>query len=80
MFTPSIEHLLISLVIFGKEPVHCPTAEDCYCNVFGLCDLDCSRPESCDGHYTLPPFATLPEGWPLVGWLSEARNRSALEE
>jgi hypothetical protein len=24
--------------------------------------------------YTLPPFSTLPEGWPVVGWDKEQRN------
>ncbi|PSN66285.1 hypothetical protein BS50DRAFT_495128 [Corynespora cassiicola Philippines] len=67
-------------MIFGKEPVHCPSAKDCYCKVFGLCDLQCKEKGSCDGRYILPPYATLPKGWPFVGWNQEERNRSAPEE
>ncbi|KAI0149139.1 hypothetical protein BJ166DRAFT_57333 [Pestalotiopsis sp. NC0098] len=60
-------------IIFGKEPVYCPSASDCYCKVFGLCDLSCSD-GSCDGRYTLPPYSTLPAGWPRIGWNGEARD------
>ncbi|KAF2798288.1 hypothetical protein K505DRAFT_233696 [Melanomma pulvis-pyrius CBS 109.77] len=67
-------------IIFGKSPVHCPTAEECYCKVFGLCKLECPQMGSCAGRYILPPFSSLPEGWPFVGWNSEQRNRSASEE
>ncbi|KAI1189177.1 hypothetical protein F5B17DRAFT_392274 [Nemania serpens] len=64
-------------IIFGKEPVHCPSAAECYCNVFGLCDIPCKDDSSaCDGRYVLPPYSTLPKGWPLVGWDQEARNFS----
>ncbi|KAI3317368.1 hypothetical protein HD806DRAFT_515294 [Xylariaceae sp. AK1471] len=60
-------------IIFGKEAVHCPSAADCYCNVFGLCNMTC-KGDSCTGRYTLPPYSTLPKGWPLVGWDTEERN------
>ncbi|KAI0400902.1 hypothetical protein F4802DRAFT_601540 [Xylaria palmicola] len=60
-------------IIFGKEAVHCPSAAECYCDVFGLCDLPC-QDDSCAGRYTLPPYSTLPKGWPLVGWDQEERN------
>ncbi|KAF2967565.1 hypothetical protein GQX73_g5968 [Xylaria multiplex] len=60
-------------IIFGKEAVHCPSAAACYCNVFGLCDIPC-KDDSCDGRYVLPPFSSLPKGWPLVGWEQEERN------
>ncbi|KAK8086446.1 hypothetical protein PG994_001420 [Apiospora phragmitis] len=59
-------------IIFGQEAVHCPSAEDCYCNVWGLCGLNCTESE-CDGRYTLPPVSTLPGGWPKVGWDKEQR-------
>ncbi|KAI2627149.1 hypothetical protein GGS21DRAFT_255716 [Xylaria nigripes] len=62
-------------IIFGKEAVYCPSAEDCYCNVFGLCDMPCNA-GSCTGRYTLPPYSTLPEGWPLLGWDQEERTFS----
>ncbi|KAI0487755.1 hypothetical protein F4859DRAFT_510323 [Xylaria cf. heliscus] len=60
-------------IIFGKEAVHCPSAAECYCNVFGLCDIPCED-DACAGRYTLPPYSTLPTGWPLVGWDQEERN------
>ncbi|KAK5626672.1 hypothetical protein RRF57_002387 [Xylaria bambusicola] len=61
-------------IIFGKEAVHCPSPADCYCNVFGLCDLSVCRNDGCEGRYVLPPYSTLPNGWPLVGWEQEERN------
>ena len=52
-----------SLVIFGKPAVFCPAAKDCYCRVFGLCELaNCSEGE-CKGQYTLPKYANKPPGW-----------------
>lgn len=60
-------------MIFGKEPVFCPSAEDCYCKLFGMCDLECLDAGSCEGQYTLPKYATLPQGWPRVGWDKEDR-------
>ncbi|KAI8943097.1 hypothetical protein NX059_001128 [Plenodomus lindquistii] len=67
-------------MIFGKPPVHCPRAQDCYCKTFGLCDLKCDDERSCEGRYTLPPFSTLPPGWPYVGWEYEPRERAGPEE
>ncbi|KAH6625440.1 hypothetical protein C7974DRAFT_201313 [Boeremia exigua] len=66
-------------MVFGKEPVHCPSAKECYCRVFGLCDLDCREEGSCEGRYILPPFSSLPQGWPLVGWKGEPRKRMGSE-
>ncbi|KAK7754145.1 hypothetical protein SLS62_003991 [Diatrype stigma] len=60
-------------IIFGKEAVHCPSAKECYCETFGICDAVCDD-GACDGRYTLPPYSTLPEGWPRVGWEQEERN------
>lgn len=62
-------------ILFGKPPIHCPSAAECYCNVFGLCDLKCQEIGMCDGRYILPPFSTLPNGWPYVGWDSNPRER-----
>lgn len=62
-------------VWFGKEAVHCPSAQECYCKVFGQCNLKCPEIGMCDGRYILPPFSTLPEGWPYVGWDSSPRER-----
>ncbi|KAL2256550.1 hypothetical protein VTK26DRAFT_1500 [Humicola hyalothermophila] len=60
-------------IIFGKDAVFCPAAEECYCKLYGLCDLNCDE-NHCDGRYVLPKYATLPEGWPRVGWSGEERN------
>ncbi|KAJ4993232.1 hypothetical protein SVAN01_01207 [Stagonosporopsis vannaccii] len=67
-------------MIFGKEPVHCPSAKDCYCKVFGICNLTCTDAGSCKGRYILPPYSSLPKGWPLVGWKGEPRERMGSEE
>lgn len=63
------------VVIFGKESVHCPSAKSCYCDLWGLCNetLTCNE-GSCEGRYTLPAVATLPDHWPLLGWQGEDRN------
>ncbi|KAF2087460.1 hypothetical protein K490DRAFT_73836 [Saccharata proteae CBS 121410] len=65
-------------MLFGKNAVHCPSAADCYCNVFGLCDLECDTQQEgmCKGRYTLPPYSSLPEGWPYVGWDGGPRQRA----
>ena len=55
-------------VILGQDSVYCPTAQDCYCNVFGLCELDCPTADACAGRYLLPPYSNLPQGWPYRGW------------
>lgn len=67
-------------MIFGHDAVHCPSAKECYCNVFGLCKLDCADTGSCSGRYILPPFSSLPHGWPYTGWKGEPRDRSGPEE
>jgi hypothetical protein len=78
--TYTLFHVLTLTVIFGKAAVHCPTAEECYCKVFGLCRLTCKDKGSCEDRYTLPPFSSLPEGWPYRGWHHEERQRAAPEE
>lgn len=60
-------------IIFGKAPVYCPSAKDCYCKVYGMCDLPNCSIDGCKGHYTLPAYSTLPEGWPRKGWNGEDR-------
>jgi hypothetical protein len=67
-------------IIFGKPAVHCPSAEDCYCKVFGICNLTCPNQGSCEGRYTLPPYSSLPKGWPYVGWEGKERQRAASEQ
>ncbi|KAJ4305821.1 hypothetical protein N0V90_001353 [Kalmusia sp. IMI 367209] len=67
-------------IIFGKGPIHCPPPNVCYCKVFGLCELECDEQGSCPGQYVLPPYSTLPEGWPYRGWFHEYRERAAPED
>ncbi|KAH8677700.1 hypothetical protein BX600DRAFT_545431 [Xylariales sp. PMI_506] len=59
-------------IIFGMEAVHCPSMADCYCQVYGLCDLNCSEWE-CEGRYEFPYSTRLPPGWPLVDWYGQDR-------
>lgn len=61
--------------MFGFEGVNSPSAGECYCKVYGMCDMQCEE-DKCEGRYQLPPFSTLPEGWPYVGWQGETRNFS----
>ncbi|EED15904.1 conserved hypothetical protein [Talaromyces stipitatus ATCC 10500] len=60
-------------IIFGKDPVYCPSAADCYCKVYGMCHLSNCSEDECDGQYFLPTYSTLPPGWPRVGWNGEER-------
>ncbi|TVY48838.1 hypothetical protein LCER1_G009231 [Lachnellula cervina] len=64
-------------IIFGKPPIHCPNTKECYCKVFGQCDLECEGGE-CGNHWPFPPFSTLPYGWPTVGWDGETRSDEVL--
>ncbi|KAF2454773.1 hypothetical protein BDY21DRAFT_290462 [Lineolata rhizophorae] len=41
-------------MIFGKPPVYCPNAPECYCKMYGLCGLNCPTERSCVGRYNLP--------------------------
>ncbi|KAK1143933.1 hypothetical protein N8T08_005842 [Aspergillus melleus] len=41
----------------------CPSAEECYCRLYGRCGLRCSTPGSCLGQYVLPKHLRLPEDW-----------------
>lgn len=40
----------------------CPSAADCYCRLYGKCDLRCNL-GACDGQYRVPPYMRLPENW-----------------
>lgn len=61
------------VVMFGKPAVHCPDPATCYCKLYGLCDLKCKK-DGCESQYTLPKYATLPKGWPKIGWDGEDRH------
>lgn len=54
-------------ILFGQPPVTCPVAEECYCKVYGKCELDC-REDGCDGQYVFPEGERLPAGWPELGF------------
>ena len=42
----------------------CPRADDCYCRLYGRCDLEgCETPGHCYGQYLLPPGFRLPDDW-----------------
>ncbi|KAH9826405.1 Protein of unknown function (DUF3431) [Teratosphaeria destructans] len=42
----------------------CPSAAECYCRLFGICDFQtCTGPDRCEGRYVLPPGLTLPGDW-----------------
>ena len=65
-------------VIFGKNAVDCPNAKESYCNVYGICDLDCQSEGVCDSQYTLPRYSTLPKGWPDEDWDGAWRDSSVM--
>jgi hypothetical protein len=39
-------------ILFGKEAVHCPDADDCYCRMYGKCGLKCEEGDC--GQYQYP--------------------------
>ena len=42
----------------------CPHADECYCRLYGRCDLEgCKTPGHCRGQYLLPPGFRLPDDW-----------------
>ena len=44
--------------------IACPRADDCYCRLYGRCDLEaCSTPGHCHGQYLLPQDFRLPDDW-----------------
>jgi hypothetical protein len=48
-------------IIFGRPPVHCPSAKDCYCSTFGLCNLEFEGDYRCGQRWPFPPYARLPK-------------------
>lgn len=67
-------------MIFGHDAVYCPNAKTCYCQLYGLCNLTCTAGGTCGSQYTLPPYSTLPVGWPEIGWDGEVRNITKMRE
>ncbi|KAK4937997.1 hypothetical protein LTR10_021486 [Elasticomyces elasticus] len=41
----------------------CPTAEECYCRLYGRCNLDRCTAGRCAGQYEIPPGFRLPADW-----------------
>ncbi len=41
----------------------CPRAEECYCRLYGRCNLERCAAGSCYGQYRLPPDLKLPKDW-----------------
>ena len=39
-------------ILFGKEAIHCPDADDCYCRMYGKCGLKCEEGDC--GQYQYP--------------------------
>ena len=60
-------------IVFGKEPVFCPEAGECYCKLFGLCDLECEQ-DHCENRYVLPQYSSLPVDWPNIDWDGSLRS------
>jgi len=66
-------------VIFGKESVHCPDAKQCYCDLYGLYDLNCEEPGVCKSQYTLAKYSVLPQGWPDYDWYGKWQDVASLQ-
>jgi hypothetical protein len=66
-------------MIFGMPPVSCPDVETCYCETFGRCAVECQGQDTCEGRWVYPPSASLPKGWPVIGWEKETRTEEDLE-
>jgi hypothetical protein len=41
----------------------CPSAAECYCRLYGRCELEHCSLDRCHGQYTIPPGFRLPEDW-----------------
>uniref|UniRef100_A0A093V7Y2 Uncharacterized protein n=1 Tax=Talaromyces marneffei PM1 TaxID=1077442 RepID=A0A093V7Y2_TALMA len=41
----------------------CPRAPDCYCRLYGLCDLEKCTDGHCYGQYKIPPDFKIPDNW-----------------
>lgn len=50
----------VDLDILNKQA--CPSAAECYCKLYGKCDLKCNA-RFCYGQYRVPPNMRLPDNW-----------------
>lgn len=56
----------------------CPTAEVCYCEKFGLCELTCESDGECRAVWQNSGEA-LPKGWPDIGLDGKKQDYSKLK-
>ena len=82
--TPLVDHVSGRVleytwhIIFGQQAVHCPNVHECYCKVFGYCNLKCGE-KSCGERWPFPPFSSLPDGWPYKGWQGETKSQEEVD-
>jgi hypothetical protein len=50
----------------GLNRAACPRAEDCYCRLYGRCNLEHCSAGSCRGQYSIPPNFKLPDDWAVT--------------
>ena len=83
--TPLIDHVSGRVmeytwhIMFGKPGIHCPDPQECYCKVFGYCNLKCGV-SACGERWPFPPFSSLPIGWPSVNWKGENRSQEEVDK
>jgi len=65
-------------IIFREPAVSCPLAADCYCGLYGICNLECEGDGDCSEQYVMPEYSSMPDGWPDVGWDFEWRNATEM--
>lgn len=51
------------LVLSDLNKGACPSASDCYCRLYGRCNLQCPNPGTCMGQYQVPQNYRLPDDW-----------------
>lgn len=61
LFTKQTVNGEIDLEQLNRES--CPSAEECYCRLYGRCNLQCPNPGSCRGQYRVPKYFRLPDDW-----------------
>lgn len=62
LFLQHPEAELVDLDVLNK--LACPRADECYCRLYGRCDLPhCLGPDSCRGQYSIPKDFKLPDDW-----------------
>ncbi|KAF4554422.1 Hypothetical protein D9617_4g001760 [Elsinoe fawcettii] len=67
-------------IIFGKTSTFCPVAGDCYCKLYGLCNLTCEDDDGCNEQYVFPKSIKMPKGWPKKDWDGHSRQPGTIEK